>query len=114
MQGLMVMRLLWPLAATIVIELGVLLYLGERRGKVLWGSVAVNILTNVPLNFWAVYVGSGLETVVVGELLVVLVEALWFWWLVGDKCQGVVYSLLCNAISFLMGEVFIIVISVLT
>lgn len=102
----MIMRLLWPLVATIIIEWGMLLYLGERRKNVLWGSVVVNILTNVPLNLFAVYVISGWTTVVVGELIVVLVEALWYVWLVKDWHQALVYSVLCNAVSFLAGLLF--------
>ena len=52
------MRLLWPLVATIVIELGVLLFLGERRRKVLYGSVVMSVLTNVPLNLYAINVSD--------------------------------------------------------
>lgn len=102
----MIMRLLWPLVVTIVIEWCMLLYLGERRRKVLWGSVVVNVLTNVPLNLFAVYVSSGWTTVVIGELLVVLIEALWYAWLVNDWHQSLVYSVLCNAVSFLTGLLF--------
>ena len=72
----MILKLVIPLLATIVIELGVLLFLRERRRRVLWGSVGLNILTNVPLNLYAVYVGTGLTMAGVGEMLVMLVEAL--------------------------------------
>ena len=68
----MILRLVIPLLATIVIELGVLLFLRERRRRVLWGSVGLNILTNVPLNLYAVYVGAGLTMAGVGEMLVML------------------------------------------
>ena len=77
----MILKLVIPLLATIVIELGVLLFLRERRRRVLWGSVGLNILTNVPLNLYAVYVGAGLTMAGVGEMFVMLVEALGYWWL---------------------------------
>jgi hypothetical protein len=105
----MMMRLLVPLVATIVIEWGVLLLLGERRRKVLMGSVVMNVLTNLPLNLFAVYVDEGWMTVVVGELLVVLIEALCYKRLVGEWQQAWIYSLLCNAVSFLAGELFVLI-----
>ena len=52
----MLKMLLVPLVATIVIEWGVLLLLGERRRRVLLASVAINVLTNVPLNLFALCV----------------------------------------------------------
>ncbi len=105
----MILRLALPLLATIVIELGVLLFLGERRRKVLWGSVVMNVVTNVPLNLYAVSVSDGWPTVVVGETLVVLVEWLCYWWFIRRWGQALVYSLLCNAISFLTGELFMLI-----
>ena len=103
------MRLLVPLVATIVIEWGVLLLLGERRRKVLMGSVVMNVLTNLPLNLFAVYVDEGWMTVVVGEALVVLIEALCYKRLVGEWQQAWIYSLLCNVVSFLAGELFVLI-----
>lgn len=105
----MVIRLLVPLVATIAIELGVLLLLGERRRRVLYGSVVINVLTNVPLNLYAVCVSNGWMTAIVGELLVVVVEALCYVWLVGNWRQAWVYSVLCNAVSFLVGELFVLI-----
>ena len=106
----MLMRLLAPLVATIVIELGVLLCLGERRRKVLLGSVVINVLTNVPLNLYAVYeTPEGWGTVVAGEALVVVAEALCYRWLLADWRQAWIYSLLCNAISFLAGELVVLI-----
>ena len=104
----MILRLVIPLLATIVIELGVLLFLRERRRRVLWGSAGLNILTNVPLNLYAVYVGAGLAMAGVGEMLVMLVEALGYWWLMRDLHRAVAYSFLCNVISFLLGEWFLL------
>lgn len=104
----MLKMLLVPLVATIVIELGVLLFLGERRRRVLIGSVVMNVLTNVPLNLFALYAVAGWNTVIVGEALVVLIEALCYKKLLGEWQKAWVYSLLCNAISFLTGELFVL------
>lgn len=99
----MMLKIFLPLVATIVIELLVLLYLGERRKRVLWASVAMNIATNVPLNFVALLLGSSLTTVIVGELVVIVVEALCYEWVLRRWSQAWMYSLLCNAVSFLTG-----------
>ena len=109
MSDVMLKMLLGPLVVTIVIELGVLFFVGERRRKVLYGSVAMNVLTNVPLNLYAVCVADGWNTVIVGEALVVLVEALCYKRLVGEWQQAWIYSLLCNSISFLTGELFVLI-----
>ena len=105
---MMVEILLMALVPTILIEGGVLWLMGERRKKVLGASVVVNVLTNVPLNLYAVYIGMGLTMVGVGEMLVILVEALGYWWLIRDLQRAVAYSFLCNAISFLLGEWFLL------
>ena len=105
----MLKMLLVPLVATIVIELGVLLFFGERRRGVLYGSVAMNVLTNVPLNLYAICVSDGWSTVIAGEAFVVLIEALCYKKLVGEWQKAWVYSLLCNAISFLTGELFVLI-----
>jgi len=104
----MLKMLLWPLVATIVIELGVLFFLGERRRKVLIASVPMNVLTNVPLNLYAINVDDVWKTLIIGEALVVLTETLCYRWLVGEWQQAWIYSLLCNAISFLTGELFVL------
>ena len=95
--------LILTLTATIVIELGVLLFLGEKRRNVLTASVVVNVLTNVPLNLWLRAVDGGLGEILVGEVVVVVVECLWYYWFVRRWEQAIVYSVLCNAISFLIG-----------
>ena len=107
--------LLVPLLATIVIEWGVLLFIGERCRKVLLASVAMNVLTNVPLNLYAFYVEfQGWSALIAGELLVVVVEALGYRMLLGDWRQAGIYSLLCNAISFLTGELLVLIILLFT
>ena len=95
--------LLLALVSTILIEFVVLLLMRERRRLVLGSSVVINILTNIPLNLFAIYVDSSLMTVILGELLVILVEALCYWALLRNLSRAFIYSVLCNAISFLTG-----------
>lgn len=103
-------EILIPLIATIVIELGVLRFLGEKSRRVLWSSVVVNILTNVPLNVWAHSLPSiDRVDILIGETVVVVVETLWYYYFVRSLKQSFVYSFLCNAISFLTGLLFILV-----
>lgn len=110
----MLMMLLIPLAATIVIELGALLFMGERRRKVLLASVAMNVLTNVSLNLFFIHVDERWNTLLAGEALVVLTEALCYRKLVGEWQQAWIYSLLCNAISFLAGELLVMIVFLFT
>ena len=95
--------LMLALVPTIMIELMVLLLLRERRKMVLGASVIINILTNVPLNLCVVYIDRSVMTIVVGELLVVVVEALWYYLFLRVLSRSFIYSFLCNAISFLIG-----------
>ncbi|MBR4387633.1 MAG: hypothetical protein IKT00_00410 [Prevotella sp.] len=112
---MMIWNLLSTLLPTILIELVVLWLLGETRRKVLWSSVVVNTLTNVPLNLWLsetprapLFRGEEgwMLAVAIGEVLVVIVETIWYWWFVREVKRAVVYSVLCNAISFLTGVLF--------
>ena len=103
---MMIWSLLSTLLPTILIELGVLWLLGETRRKVLWSSVVVNALTNVPLNLYLLNVDDGWGALLVGEVLVVLVEAVWYWLFVREVKMALAYSVLCNAISFLIGMLF--------
>ncbi len=96
-------RLTIACLATIIIELGVLLLLGERRKRVLWSSIAVNILTNIPLNLFLNFVTGGITAIFMGELVVFAVETLWYYLFVKNIKQAAIYSALCNAISFLIG-----------
>ena len=96
-------QLLIALTLTVLIELGVLWLLMERRGKVLALSVVINVLTNVPLNLYVMRVGYSTKGILIGELLVFIVEALWYLIFIRDIKKAVVYSLLCNAVSFLLG-----------
>ena len=96
-------HLLIALTLTILIELGVLWLLMERRRKVLALSVVINVLTNVPLNLVVMHLGYSTMTVLIGELLVFIIEALWYLIFIRDLRKAFIYSLLCNAVSFLIG-----------
>ena len=96
-------RLLLMLVSTVIIEVAVLWMLRERRADVLASSIVVNILTNIPLNIFLVYVSGTWTAVLIGEVLVLLAETLWYRYFVGEWHRAFVYSFLCNAISFLVG-----------
>ena len=104
--GQTALHLFAALIPTILIEWGVLWLLLERRRKVLLSSVAVNVLTNVPLNLYVIHVNDSLGTILIGEVLVILIEAAWYWLFTRSIKQAAIYSLLCNAISFLIGLLF--------
>lgn len=95
--------LLLALVSTILIEFVVLLFLGEKNRVVLGSSVVINILTNIPLNLFVIYVDGSIMTMVLGELLVIAVEALWYYLFLRVLSRAFIYSILCNAISFLIG-----------
>lgn len=95
--------LLLALVSTILIEFVVLLFLGEKNRVVLGSSVVINILTNIPLNLFVIYVDGSIMTMILGELLVIAVEALWYYLFLRVLSRAFIYSILCNAISFLIG-----------
>ena len=106
-------HLLLTLVPTVLIELAVLWMLRERRADVPGSSVVVNILTNIPLNLFVIYVSGSWPAILIGELLVLLTETLWYRYFVGEWRRAFVYSALCNAISFLIGllvQLFILLI----
>jgi hypothetical protein len=95
--------MLSALLLTIAVEVGLLMLMGEQRTDVLVGAVAVNILTNVPLNYFLLTYGNSVERLATGEVLVLAVETLWYFCFVRRWQRAVVYSLLCNTTSFLVG-----------
>lgn len=95
--------LLMALVPTIAIEYGVLRLLRERRKGVLCSSVIVNILTNIPLNLYVLAGNDSLIHIIIAEFIVICVEALWYYCYLRRWRQAVVYSVLCNLISFLVG-----------
>jgi hypothetical protein len=70
---------------------------------VLLSSIAVNVLTNVPLNLYVLLVNDSMGDILIGEVAVFLVEAVWYRCFTHRVKQAVIYSFLCNAISFLIG-----------
>jgi len=104
----LIVILLLALVPTVLIELGVLLLLREKRKKVLWSSVFINVFTNVPLNLYVTFVDESFTTILLAELLIILIEAAWYWLFVRRLSQAFIYSALCNAISFLTGLLFIL------
>ena len=105
----MIPSLLATLLPTIVIELIVLWALRERRADVLWSSVVVNILTNVPLNLLVVDNDYDWGVILIGEVIVILMETLWYFFFVKAWGKAFVYGFLCNAISFLSGVLFLMI-----
>ena len=95
--------LLFALVPTVAIELGVLLFLRERRRKVLVASVVMNILTNIPLNFLLICLEGDIFVLLIAETVVIALEALGYMLLVRQWKQAFIYSFLCNSISFLTG-----------
>ena len=93
----------FALCATILVEYGLLLLMGEKRKKVLRASIAVNVLTNVPLNLYLTMVDGGTAAFLIGETMAVVVEALCYEALVRKPSQAMTYSVLCNAVSCLFG-----------
>lgn len=71
-----VILLLIALVITILVEIAVLLLMGEKRRKVIIASAVINIITNVPLNIVMLHVGISVPSVVIGETVVVIVGSL--------------------------------------
>ena len=97
--------MLSALIPTIVLELCVLLFLRERRRRVLFGSIAINCATNIPLSTWAVLSYPSWPAILIAELLICLIEAGLYRLLGCRPRQALAYGFLCNSISFLTGLV---------
>lgn len=95
--------LLLSLVPTILIEYAVLVALRERSARVLGASVAVNILTNIPLNLYVLFISASTPTIALGEVLVFLIEGIWYYLFLRNLSKAFIYSFLCNTISFLTG-----------
>ena len=91
---------IYPLVATIIIELIVLRLLKENDKKVLLSSVIVNTLTNLPLNL---FVPNDMVSIAIAEVVIVMIEAIWYYFFVKDIKKAMIYSALCNAVSFFTG-----------
>lgn len=105
----MILPLLYALVATIIIEALVLLALGERRWTVLGASVAMNVLTNVPLNLVVSHVPA-LHTSFVAQIaleaVVLVIETALFWLVVRNRRTAFTYAFACNVTSYLCGVAF--------
>ena len=99
----MVYTMLMTLIPTIIIEYAVLMMLGEKRKKVLCTSVSINIMTNIPLCLFLMDRCSPIAEIAMAEAIVVLVEAICYWAITKSTRLSIVYSLLCNAISYFAG-----------
>ena len=100
----LILLLVYPLVGTILIEYGMLRLMGERQRSVLRASVMMNVLTNVPLNLLILSLPSaGWDVIAAGELAVVVVEMVWYRCVIHQWKRAAVYSMLCNAASFLTG-----------
>ncbi len=100
----MVYRYIAPLLLTMLIELGVLRLLGERRRKILVSSLIVNMLTNPAINY---FLGDDytVAMLAVGEVLVVVVEMFWYFLFGKPLKDALIYSALCNLVSYFAGNV---------
>lgn len=105
----MVLPLLYALVATIIVEALVLLAFGERRWTVFGASVAMNVLTNVPLNLVVRHVPA-LHTSIVAqialEVVVLIIETALFWLVVRNRRTALTYAFACNVTSYLCGVAF--------
>lgn len=100
----LLLLLAYPLVGTILIEYGMLRLMGERSRSVIRASVIMNVLTNVPLNLLLLSLPyAGWDVIAVGELVVVVVEMVWYRCVTHQWKRAAVYSLLCNVASFLTG-----------
>lgn len=107
-----ILPLLYALVATIIIEALVLLAFGERRWTVLGASVAMNVLTNVPLNIVVSHMPAlhaSIAGQIVLEAVVLAIETVLFWLVMKDRRQAFIYALACNATSYLCGVAFSLV-----
>ena len=93
-----------PLLLTILIELFVLTLLGEKNKKILVSSLIVNILTNPVVNYLNIIFGS-LMVLFILEIIVVVVEMFWYRILGKSLNDALIYSALCNAVSYFSGNV---------
>ena len=100
----MVYRYIAPLLLTMLIELGVLWLLGERRRKILVSSLIVNLLTNPAINYF-LEDDYAVAMLAAGELLVVVVETIWYFLFGNTMKDALIYSALCNLVSYFSGNV---------
>ena len=103
-----VVALLMALTLTIIVEWCMLLIIGEKRKRVLYSSIPINALTNLPLNMFVP--SSGLPVLVLAEVVIVLIEATLYFVITKDIRQSVIYSALCNIASLFFGILVLLMI----
>ena len=104
----MIYRYIAPLILTILIELLVLKLLGEKQKKILVSSLIVNALTNPAINYF-IADNYTIFNVAVGEIVVVMIEMIWYYFFGKSFKDALIYSALCNAVSFFAGNVIFFV-----
>ena len=97
---------------TILIELLVLKLLGEKEKKILVSSLIVNALTNPAINYF-IADNYTIFNVAVGEVIVVMIEMIWYYFFGKTIKDALIYSALCNAVSFFAGNVIYFCVSLL-
>ena len=104
----MIYRYIAPLILTMLIELLVLKLLGEKEKKILVSSLIVNALTNPAINYFIAdnYI---ILNVAVGEIVVVMIEMIWYYLFGKTIKDALIYSVLCNVVSYFAGNVIFFV-----
>ncbi|MBQ5576702.1 MAG: hypothetical protein IIT37_11700 [Bacteroidales bacterium] len=95
-----------------MIELLVLKLLGEKEKKILVSSLIVNALTNPAINYF-IADNYTIFNVAVGEVIVVMIEMIWYYFFGKTIKDALIYSALCNAVSFFAGNVIYFCVSLL-
>ena len=104
----MIYRYIAPLILTILIELLVLKLLGEKEKKILVSSLIVNALTNPAINYF-IADNYTIFNVAVGEIVVVMIEMIWYYFFGKSFKDALIYSTLCNVVSYFAGNVIFFV-----
>ena len=105
----MIPSLLGALLFTILIEQAVLRLLTEWDRKSALASVGMNVLTNVPLNLIVFWVDDSWLTILAGEVLVIIIEALLYFRYKKPLSRAFIISMLCNATSYFTGLLFTLI-----
>ena len=108
----MIYRYIAPLILTMLIEFLVLKLLGEKSKKILVSSLIVNALTNPLINYF-LDENYTIFNVAMGEVIVVLVEMIWYYVWGKSFKNALIYSALCNVVSYFSGNVIYFCVSLL-
>ena len=105
-----------PLFLTIILECLAILIMKERQPLFYVYWIAITTFTNIPANLYVAYVFSGTQlqyylTVAVIEALVFTIEFLLCLAYTKDKKKSAKYSIICNLASFVIGSIWILIIT---